>query len=178
MARVKRKLKTRTLGVLIGIGIVVVGGGIAFAYFSNVGAGTGAAGTGSNNPVVVKQTSTVAAMAPGVAPQALSGNFDNTNNPGPVFIKAVTATVASITPATSPAPSPGLPACTVSDFGIGVGSAAPASQTGTTTAGLSVEVPAGTAQGAWSGLTLQFLDKSTNQDACKGSTVNITYTAS
>jgi hypothetical protein len=177
MARTKTKMKTRTLGILIGIGVVVVGGGIAFAYFTNVGAGTGAAGTGSNNPVVVKQTSAVTAMAPGIAAQPLSGNFDNPN-PGPVFIAGVTATVSSVTVVVpNPAPSVAPPACTVTDFIIGGGTQGANAQTATTTTGLGVEVPAGNAQGAWSGLTLQFNNKATNQDACKGSTVNITYTA-
>jgi hypothetical protein len=181
MARTKTKMKNRTLAILIGIGVVVVGGGIAFAYFTNVGAGSGAAGTGSNNPVVVKQTSTVAAMAPGIAPQTLAGNFDNPN-PGPVFIAGVAAAVTSVS-VVPPTGSPTLPACTVADFGIGVGTASPApvavgsTPSGYSTAGLGVEIPAGTAQSAWSGLTLQFMNKPTNQDACKGSTVIITYTA-
>ena len=32
-------------------------------------------------------------------------------------------------------------------------------------------------KGYWAGLTLQFNNKTTNQDACKNSTVTITYTA-
>jgi hypothetical protein len=151
----------------------VLGGGIAFAYFTNVGAGSGNAGTGSNVPVVVKQTSAVTAMAPGIAPQQLSGNFDNPNS-GPVFIKDVTAVVSSVAMVgTPPAPS-----CTPTDFVIGVGATVGTTQSGTTVTGLGVEIPAGTAKGAWSGLTLQFNNKSTNQDACKGSTVTLTYTAS
>ena len=90
MARTKTKMRTRTVAILAGIGVAVVGGGIAFAYFTNVGAGSGTAGTGSNNPVVVKQTSSRDGMAPGVAAQQLVGNFDNPN-PGGVFIKSVKA---------------------------------------------------------------------------------------
>jgi hypothetical protein len=177
MARTKTKMRSRTIAILVAIGIALAGGGIAFAYFTNVGAGSGTAGTGSNNPVVVKQTSTVAAMGPGVPAQQLSGNFDNPNS-GPVFIASVTATITEVTVvAPSVAPSPAIPACTVTDFVIGVGSAAGTSQTGTTTAGLGVQVPAGNGQGAWSGLTLQFNNKTTNQDACKNSTVSVTYTA-
>jgi len=176
-AKTKRKMKTRTLGLLIGVGVAVIGGGIAFAYFTNVGAGTGSAGTGSNNPVVVKQTSAVTAMAPGIAPQPLSGNFDNPN-PGPVFVAAVQATISSVTVvAPSVAPSPAVPACTVTDFVLAGGTAGATPQIATTTTGVGVEVPAGNAQGQWSGLTLQFNNKATNQDACKNSTVNITYTA-
>jgi hypothetical protein len=177
--KTKTKMRTRTVAILAGIGVAVLGGGIAFAYFTNVGAGSGNAGTGSNNPVVVKQTSSIAGMAPGVAAKPLSGNFDNPN-PGPVFVASVTATVTAVTTSQpSPAPSPAVPDCAVSDFLIGGAPATPASpQSGVTTTGLGVEIPAGVAQGAWSGLTLQFNNKpSANQDACKDSTVTITYTA-
>jgi len=180
MARTKTKMRTRTVAILAGIGVAVVGGGIAFAYFTNVGAGSGTAGTGSNNPVVVKQTgSSITGMAPGVAAKPLSGNFDNPN-PGPVFIASVTATVTAVTTSQpSPAPSPPVPDCAVGDFLIGGTPVTPPSpQSALTTTGLGVEIPAGTAQGAWSGLTLQFNNKTNqNQDACKNSTVTITYTA-
>jgi hypothetical protein len=183
MARTKTKLRTRTVAIIVGIGVAVAGGGIAFAYFTNVGAGSGAAGTGSNVPVVVKQTSTVAAMAPGIAAQPLVGNFDNPNA-GPVFLKSVKAEVTGVTMVGTP---PG-PACTVTDFVIAGGTQGATTQIGTTVdvrasstgpagTGVGVEVPNGTAQGYWAGLTLQLINKPTNQDACKGSTVAITYTA-
>jgi hypothetical protein len=186
MARTKGKMKTRTLAILIGIGVVVVGGGVAFAFFSNVGAGSGTAGTGTNVAVAVVQTSTVTAMAPGLAPQALSGNFNNPNQ-GATFIKSVTATVTAVAGA-SPAPSipAGAPTtCTPSDFAIGTGTTIGSGQTATGTVGLApasltaagVEIPAGTAQGAWGGLNVAIINKPTNQDACKGSTVTITYVA-
>jgi hypothetical protein len=44
---------------------------------------------------------------------------------------------------------------------------------------VSAEVAVGTAKGAWTGATLKFNDKTTtNQDACKGATVNLSYTIS
>lgn len=173
MARTKKKLRTRTVAILAGIAVVVAGGGIAFAYFTNVGSGSGSAGTGSNNPVVVKQTSTVTAMGPGVAPQALSGNFDNTNS-GPVYIAYVKAVVSSVTPSTANANV--TPACATTDFTIAGGNGTTA-QGGTSATLVGAQVPAGTAQGAWSGLTLAFNNTTANQDACKNSTVTLTYTA-
>ncbi len=41
---------------------------------------------------------------------------------------------------------------------------------------VDAEVPAGTSQGSWSGATIKFNNKATNQDACKGATVNLAYT--
>jgi hypothetical protein len=44
--------------------------------------------------------------------------------------------------------------------------------------GAGVEIPAGNGQGYWAGLTLQFNNKTNqNQDNCKNVAVTITYTA-
>ena len=157
MARTKGKMKTRTIAVLIGIGVAVIGGGVAFAYFTGVGGGSGTATTGNNTPVVVKQTSVVAAMAPGVAPQALSGTFDNPN-PGPVYVTKVVGVPTLTTPVTG---------CSAADYlveGTGL---------------VGAEIPKGNDQGTWGNLTLSFKNDATrNQDACKAASVTITYTAS
>jgi hypothetical protein len=176
-------MRTRTVAILAGIGVAVIGGGIAFAYFTNIGSGSGTAGTGSNLPVAVIQTSTVGDMAPGVAAKPLSGNFNNPN-PGGVFIKTVTATVSVPSPA--PSAIPGIPACAASDYVIvsaaGTGVSATSGDVRLTSSppagtGAGVEIPTGTAQGYWGGLTLQFNNKNTNQDNCKNVAVTITYTA-
>jgi hypothetical protein len=156
MARTKSKMKTRTVAVLIGIGVAVLGGGIAFAYFSSTGAGSGGATAGSAAvPIVVKQTSTVSGVAPGVAPQALSGNFDN-GNTGNVYVANVTATVTGTDKA----------GCDGTNYTIA----------GTSTPKL--DVPAGNGVGAWTGLTIAFANKATNQDVCKGAVAQIAYVAS
>ncbi|MHA7271507.1 hypothetical protein [Arthrobacter sp. HLT1-20] len=103
----------------------------------------------------MNQTSVVAGLAPGLPAQPLSGNFDNPNA-GPVFVTAVTA-VATVT---------GAPGCTATDYTIA----------GTAT--VNAEVPAGTGVGSWSGLSIQFNNKATNQDACKNAVVTITYASS
>jgi len=42
---------------------------------------------------------------------------------------------------------------------------------------VNAEVASGTGVGAWTGATIKFNDKAgTNQDACKGATVNLAYT--
>jgi hypothetical protein len=40
---------------------------------------------------------------------------------------------------------------------------------------VNAEIPAGSSQGAWTGATIHFNDKASNQDACKGATVNLAY---
>jgi len=130
-------------------------GGVAYAYWTTTGSGTGSASTGNIAQITVNQTSTITGLAPGLAAQTLSGNFDNPND-GPVYVTSVTATVTGTDKA----------GCTASDYTI-AGSAA-----------VNAQVAAGNAQGAWSGLTIQFNNKPTvNQDACKGATVNIAYTS-
>jgi hypothetical protein len=170
----KRKMKNRTVAILAGIGVAVLGGGIAFAYFTGVGAGSGTAAVGSNNPIVVTQTGALTAVGPGIAPQPLSGKFTNANT-GPVFVGSVSAVVTGV-PSGVPSGAT-TPPCTATDFIItgGTGGAAPFNNAYTTP--VNHEVAVGTNIDAWSGLTLQFNNKATNQDACKNAAITITYTA-
>ena len=146
------RFSKKAISIFVGVSVVLVGAGAAFAYWTNSGSGTGTAGTGTNVAVVVKQTSTVSALAPGLAAQGLSGNFDNSNT-SPVYVAGVTATVTGTDKS----------GCDATDYLIA----------GTATVG--TEIPAGNAQGAWSGLTIQFKNKAVNQDVCKGANVTIAY---
>lgn len=150
-----RRFKKRTVA-LVTAGAVLVMGGIAFAYWTNTGSGTGSASTGSNNSIAVHQTSTVTGLAPGLPAQTLSGDFDNPNDT-PVYITAVTATVSGTDTA----------GCDETNYTI-AGSAP-----------VNAEIQPGTAQGSWSGLTIEFNNKpAVNQDACKNAVVSIAYSAS
>ncbi len=156
MPRFTKKRAAIATGALV----LVVGSGAAYAYWTSSGAGSGSAATGTNVALTVNQTSTVTAMGPGVAPQALSGNFDNPNA-GPVFVKTVVATVTST----------GAPGCTASDYTI-----AGTSVIGASAPGAGGSVPAGGAGvGSWSGLTIAFNETASNQDACKGAVLTIGY---
>ncbi len=150
------KLRTKTVAIAAGVTLAVAGGGVAFAYWTNSGSGTGTGTTGTNSPIVVNQTTTVAAMGPGVAAQSLAGNFDNANA-GQVYVTAVTATVTG-TDKTG---------CGATDYTIAG------------TAPVAAQVPAGTGVGAWTGLTIAFNNKAgVNQDACKNAIVSIAYASS
>ncbi len=142
--------------------LLLAGGGTAIAYWTATGTGSGSASSGSNAPISVVQTSTVSNLRPGAAGQVLSGNFTNPND-SPTYVTSVTASIASVTKAV------GAPAgtCDASDYTL-----AGATMT------VNAQVPSGTAQGAWTGATLAFNNKSAaNQDACKGATVNLSYTS-
>jgi len=151
-----RKRTSAALGILLSL--AVAGG--AFAYWTISGSGTGSASAGNVNAVTVNQLSAVNGLYPGGPAQDLDGDFDNPNA-GAVWVSSVTATVSAVTSAGIV----GKPACTTADFEIG-GSAP-----------VNAEIPAGTGNGAWSGLTVRMLDSIANQDNCKDQTVTISYTA-
>lgn len=150
--------KRSAIGVVAVI-LLLVGG--AYAYWTVAGGGTGSGTTAEGvAAITVNQTSTVTNLYPGGPAQALSGTFTNTN-PGPVYVGTVTASIASVTKA-----SGAQGTCDASDYTL-------------TGAAMTVnaEVPSGTG-GAWTGATLQFNNKATNQDGCKGATVNLAYAIS
>lgn len=148
---------------LLTLATVLISSTLAYAYWTAGGSGTGTASARSTyQSVTAVQTSTVSNMQPGDQAQTLSGNFDNPNS-GPVYVASVTASIASVTKAQ------GAPAgtCDASDYTL-------ASATMT----VDAEVAAGNGVGSWTGATIRFNNKATNQDACKGATVNLSYTVS
>ena len=152
--------KKKTVVLTLGLVLVVGGGGAAFAYWTAGGSGTGTATTGSNVPLTENQTTVVSAMATGVPAQTRTRTYTNTNPP-PVWVGTVTAAISSVTKAGSP-----VVGCDATDYTL-----SNAAMT------VNAEIPSGTGVGAWTGATIQFNDKaSTNQDACKGATVNLSYT--
>jgi hypothetical protein len=155
----KRFSRRRLLPAAIGLVAVIAASGVAMAYWTANGNGSGTAAADSGtDAVTVVQTSVLDPMYPGDSPQTISGNFDNGNS-GPVFISTVTVSISSVQKAT------GAPAgtCDATDFAL-----ANATMT------VGAEIPVGVG-GAWSGATIQFVNKPVNQDACKGATVNLGY---
>ncbi len=154
----KRRTRTKVLALTAAL---VLAGGAAFAYWTAGGTGSGSATTGTTSALTVNQTSTVSNMGPGVAPQALSGNFDNPNS-GPVQVATVTAAIGTVT---------GGATCEATDYTL----TNPVSD-------VNAQVPAGNGVGSWGATdtpTIAFNNKvGENQDDCKNATVQILYTAS
>ena len=98
-------------------------------------------------------------MYPGGPGQAITGKFNNTNS-GPTYVASVTVAIASITKAGA-----AVTGCDASDYLI-------TSPTMT----VNADVPAGSNVGAFTGATVKMVNDNTNQDACKGATVNLSYT--
>lgn len=156
-----RKNSKKTAAVAATAIVLLSGAGVAYAFWSAGGSGTGTATTSTNVPITAVQTSVISGLQPGGAAQTLSGNFTN-GNTSPVYVSSVTASISSVTVNGEVAVG-----CDASDYTI-----ANAAMT------VGTEVPAGTAKGAWTGATITFNNKATNQDACKGATVNLAYAIS
>ncbi|MDQ1483410.1 MAG: hypothetical protein QOF35_1486 [Actinomycetota bacterium] len=139
---------------------LLAGGGVAFAYWTNTGSGAGSATTGSNTGVTVTQTSVISGLYPGQGAVTLSGKFNNLNS-GAVYVTDVTAT-----------------GYTVDSASVTAGCAASGNYTLGGTAAVGASVPAGTAVGSWSGLTIAMNNTGSNQDACKDAVLTITYASS
>ena len=158
-----RKPTKKTTAIIVAAVTVLAGGGAAFAYWTAGGSGTGSGATaaGSSNVTVV-QTSTISAMQPGDAAQTLTGKFNNPNT-GPAYVGTVTASIASVVK------DAGAPAgtCDATDYTL-----ANAAMT------VNAEVPAGNNVGSWTGATIKFNNKASNQNQCKGATVNLAYAVS
>ena len=154
---------TKRRGMLLaGIAAALVVAGAAFAFWTGggSGSGSGSAANGVSAPTA-NQSTTLSAMYPGDSAQTISGNFDNSNS-GPVYVSTVTVSISGVTKAV------GAPAgtCDATDFTL-----ANAAMT------VGGEVPSGLAKGSFTGATIKFNDKpTTNQDACKGATVSLSYT--
>lgn len=157
-----KRRRRKVIAIVAVTAALVAAGGGAFAYWSATGAGTSTGTTGAGTTAVtVNQTTAVTDLRPGGAAQTLSGTFTNTNT-GPVYVTTVTAAISGVAKAT------GAPTgtCDATDYTL-----ANAAMT------VAADVPAGAAKGAWTGATIVFNNKATNQDACKGATVNLSYTA-
>ena len=154
----------RLVALFMATFVTLAGVGAAFAYWTTTGTGSGTAATGTTSTVTVVQITSVTGMYPGET-VALSGDFNNTTNPGSVYITAVTASIGTFS---LPSVANSTPACTQADFSI------------TGTASVGAEIAHGSGVGSWSGLSITLIDNpSANQDNCKSlSSIPINYTSS
>ena len=147
-------------GLVLGAILTLVVAGSAFAYWTAGGSGTGSAGVAAGQSALsANQTTTLTAMFPGDTAQVISGNFNNSNT-GPVHVNTVTASIASVVKASNAVAG----TCDATDFELAF-----AVMT------VNKEIPVGTGVSSWTGAAIRFNNKSVNQDACKGATVNLAY---
>lgn len=162
----KNSKKKRSAALLAAgvIGLATAGG--AYAYWTSLGGGTGTATTkaGSTSALVVTGNVTNA-MFPGDSPQTVNVTVMNngTENYRPQAVKAYVTTNKT--------------GCDGSDYLLNGVPAPLTADTAATIAVTSVDLaPAATTTGSF---TMQFNNKATtDQQACKGAAVTITYVAS
>jgi hypothetical protein len=149
--------KKRTLALAV-VAVLAVAAA-AFAYWTTSGSGTGTAAVSSGGAnLTVTDTSTLTAMYPGDSAQTLSGTVKN-NADNKAQVDSVTVSIASVDKASGAAAG----TCDSTDFTL-------ASTTMTVGQELAKDQSAN-----FTGATIKFNNKNTNQDACKGATVHLTY---
>jgi hypothetical protein len=144
-------------GVVAGTVLALIGGGLAIAYWTTSGTGTGTATAGTDTPVTVTQTGTTAGLVPGGAAQPIS--FDvNSTAPGQV----VNGVAIAVTGTSDPG-------CTADDFTV---------TQPTIAAATALSVGATSFAAVDTEASIAMINRPVNQDACKGATVNLSFTVS
>lgn len=150
----------RILAVGLPLALVAVTGA-AVAYWTSNGTGSGTAATNAAAAALtVTQASAPTNMAPGVTPGAITVTVAN---PGPNSVKAnqVVVSISSVTPV-------GAGSCSAADYVLA----------GETMTAGAADLAAGSST-TFSGATLGFNNSpTTDQNGCKGATVNLSYAAS
>lgn len=136
------------------IATLAIGGGAAFAYWSTTGSGTGSADAATSASTLTLATTFDDGIAPGTS-KTVTVTADNPTAGG-LSLRGNTLSFVVTTD---------VAACTAENFSI---AAVPADDV--TVAASATDTTVGTA-------TLNMLDLSTNQDACKGATISVAVTA-
>src|SRR5450631_2611521 len=131
------------------------------AGLSASGAGESSAQPAPSSCITITQTSPLTGLAPGIAPAAITGQITN-HWPGSTFVTTVTVNIASVTKAPGSADG----SSDASDFAL-----------------QATDMPVGRTLQAgesadFAGASIAFNDKSVNQDACQGATVELHYLSS
>ena len=150
--------KFAALAIAAGVAITA---SAAFAYWTTSGAGTGSASTGTSSAVSVTQLGTASDLVPGGPAAAVNFRISNPAS----FNQYIASVSVSKVSVTGPNVDPSHP-CTVNDFELVQPNAIDADLT----PGHHDYVP--------SGATIALKNLPSNQDGCKGATLNLAFAAS
>jgi hypothetical protein len=176
--------KKRVAAIGVVTAATLVGGGMAYAYWTAQGTGTGSAAAGSSAAWTVGESlvpaDVAAANLPLLVPDGAIGTGSiqthkfNVQNSGS-GTQSLAKVEISVDPAWAPKDVDGSqPACSAADFSIG---GSPAGETKIDTSPALVgSFAAGAPKQAT--VTVQMINRSTNQDNCKGVTVPLVFSAS
>lgn len=162
-----KRISKKAVAVGLALGLTLGVAGAAFAYWTSSGTGNGTATTGkAASTLQITDTTSINDMAPGVAPEGISGTIENTQgtNGQNEYVTSVIVSIGSVTENTPGSGFSGT--CSASDYTL---------SNATMTVGQDL-TPGETV--TFSGATIGFNDKAgTNQDNCQGATVNLVYTS-
>jgi hypothetical protein len=176
----KRFMNKRVAVVGAVAGLVLGLSGAAFAYWTSSGGGNGSATTataGNSNVSVTGSEASPATMGPNIAPEAITLTITNpSTNSQSSYVTSVTASIDS----TDTTWNVGPPDCAATDYQLQASSSDALSAAATANGTQSVTVPVGAelAPGGQTTATVYigFVDDATNQTACEGQSVDLTYT--
>jgi hypothetical protein len=144
-------VRGKRLAAAAAVAVATLGiGGLAFGYFTSTNSGSGSGPVADASPWTLTSV-TVSGLAPGVAPQKIHGTATNALSETE-YIGTVTPTVTSTTNV----------GCTAADFTVTPGVINASVASGTT--GLTFG-------------TIAFNDLPSNQNACQGVTVSLSFTS-
>jgi hypothetical protein len=149
----KHLSKRRVVLAAVVVVALAIASGVAFAYFSSSGNGTGAAGVGTSSSFTVAQVGTISGLIPGAAAQDVTIRVTNPTT----YVQSLKALTVSVASASG--------TCDASWF----------TPTSPSIAG-DTQIAAGGHQD-FTG-TIKMIESGTNQDSCKGATVNLAFAAS
>lgn len=156
----RKILTSKKLAAVAVAAVAVTGTGVAYAYWTTSGSGTGSGSTTAGTPdVTVTQTTVLSAMYPGDVAQTISGTVKN-NAVNDAYVTKVVASIDSVTKGAAAG------TCDATDFTLA------------NTEMLVGQDLAKDEVANFTGATIQFNNKGTNQDACKDASLVLKYTVS
>jgi hypothetical protein len=158
----KRNRRTAKRILAIGLPLVAIAAtGVGYAYWTASGTGTGSASSAAGASNLAFLGNSVTGLAPGAGSKNLSVLVTN-NAANAAHVSQVVVAVASVTPVSG--------SCDATDYVL-----SPLSGIMTTT---TPDLAASGGTATFNAVTIDFVNKGTAQDGCKGATVNLSYTAS
>jgi hypothetical protein len=172
------KLRYKVAAAVASGAIVLGAGGAAFAYWTSTGSGAGSAKTGTEvSSLAFTDTTNITDMAPGIAPETISGSVQNTSATQSAFVNSVTATINTVTETPAELAAYGTDGRTPGTSGQAYLCSAADYTISTTPMSVNKDLAPGDSAN-FTGATIGFNDNaSVNQDACQGATVALTYTS-
>jgi hypothetical protein len=178
----RKKMSKKAIAISLTATLVLGGAGAAFAWWSSTASVEGTAATATNAEILkIAANNDVTGLQPGGSAYRLTGTLLNETTGTSTWVTSISAEITSLI-AGPDTPAFGADgACLTSDYVLGVtGDASLSGLVATFPVRKEIAYTDGTTTVPWGDTadhaTVAFDYKASNQDQCKGATVNITYT--